>query len=67
MKMDRDLLKYLALLGNLGFIIIWNILISVILYKIYEWLFGFSSLVFIVLIILGVISGFYSIYKFIMK
>lgn len=67
MKINKDLLKYLSLLGNLGFIIMSNILVAILFYKIYEWLFGFSSILFIVFVILGIVSGFYSIYKFIMK
>ncbi len=67
MKINKEMLKYISLLGNLGFIIMSNILVSVFLYKLYERIFGFNSLVFIIFIIFGIISAFYNIYKLIMK
>lgn len=68
LKFDREFFKYFSLLGTLGFIIIGNILVSLAIYKyiiakyIYE-----SPILFIIFLILGVISGFYSVYNQIMK
>ncbi|WP_366944119.1 AtpZ/AtpI family protein [Fusobacterium sp.] len=68
LKFDREFFKYFSLLGTLGFIIIGNILVSLVIYKyiiaryIYE-----SPILFIIFLILGVISGFYNVYTQIMK
>lgn len=67
MKFNKDLLKYLALFGNLGFIVMYNVLLWVAFYKLYERFVGFSSLVFIIFIFIGIVSAFYNIYKYIMK
>ena len=67
MKLNKEILKYLSLLGNLGFIVMSNILVSIFLYKLYERFFGFNSLIFIIFILFGIISAFYNIYKLIMK
>lgn len=68
LKFDKDFFKYLSLLGTLGFIIMGNILVSLALYRyiiakyIYE-----SPVLFIIFLLLGVLSGFYSVYQQIMK
>lgn len=68
LKFDRDFFKYLSLLGTLGFIIIGNMLVSLAIYKyiiaryIYE-----SPILFIIFLLLGIASGFYSVYQQIMK
>jgi len=67
MKIDKDLIGVLMLLGNLGFVFIFNILFYVFLYKLFERFFGFNSIVFIVLIIIGIISAFYNSYRMIIK
>ena len=51
MKLNKEILKYLSLLGNLGFIVMSNILVSIFLYKVYERFFGFNSLIFIIFIL----------------
>lgn len=63
----KDLIKYMALLGNLGFIIMSNILVAVFIYKAIEKYFFRSTLLFILLLLLGIASGFYNVYKMIMK
>lgn len=63
----KDLIKYMALLGNLGFIIMSNILVAVFIYKMIEKYFFRSTLLFILLLLLGIASGFYNVYKMIMK
>lgn len=63
----KDLIKYVALLGNLGFIIMSNILVAVFIYKLIEKYFFRSTLLFILLLLLGIVSGFYNVYKMIMK
>ena len=67
MKLNKEILKYLSLLGNLGFIVMSNILVSIFLYKVYERFCAFNSLIFIIFILFGIISAFYNIYKLIMK
>lgn len=63
----KDLIRYLALLGHLGFVIIGNILVCIFIYKVIEKYFLKSTLLFVLLLLLGVASGFYSAYKLIMK
>lgn len=68
LKFNKDFFKYLSLLGTLGFIIIGNMLVSLALYKyviakyIYE-----SPVLFIIFLLIGIASGFYNVYKQIMK
>lgn len=68
LKFNKDFFKYLSLLGTLGFIIIGNMLVSLALYKyviakyIYE-----SPVLFIICLLIGIASGFYNVYKQIMK
>lgn len=63
----KDLIRYLALLGHLGFVIIGNILVCIFIYKVIEKYLLKSTLLFVLLLLLGVASGFYSAYKLIMK
>ena len=48
MKWSKELLKNLALLSNLGLIIISHILIAIALYKVIEKLIGFNSFLFVI-------------------
>ncbi len=68
LKFDRDFFKYLSLLGTLGFIIMGNILVSLALYKyvIARYIYD-NPVLFIIFLLLGVASGFYSVYQQIMK
>ena len=68
LKFDRDFFKYLSLLGTLGFIIMGNILVSLALYKyvIARYIYD-SPVLFIIFLLLGVDSGFYSVYQQIIK
>ena len=63
----KDLIKYAALLGHLGFVIMGNLLVAVFIYKMVEKYFFKSTLLFILLLLLGIASGFYNVYKLIMK
>ncbi|WP_367114735.1 AtpZ/AtpI family protein [Fusobacterium sp.] len=63
----KDTLYALSLLSYLGFLMIGNILLYVGIYKLIERFFIKSTLLFIVLIIVGVISGFYNVYMTIMR
>lgn len=63
---DRDNIRYISLMGQIGFIIISNILLCVFFYKIIEKYFVKSTILFIFFVLLGVMSGFYSVYKLIM-
>lgn len=64
---DRDVMKSFSLLGYISLILVGNILVYVYIYKVIEKYFFRSNLLFIFMIILGVVSGFYGVYKAIMK
>lgn len=68
LKFDKDFFKYFALLGNLGFTIIGNILMAILIYKyvIAKYIYD-SPILFIIFLLLGIASGFYSVYKEITK
>lgn len=63
----KELIKNLSLLGYLGFLIAGNILLYVFIYKMIEKYFFKSTILFILLLLIGIVSGFYSAYKLIMK
>ena len=63
----KDVLHAISLLGYLGFLMVGNILLYVGIYKLIEKYLFKSTLLFIVLSIIGVISGFYNSYRAIMK
>lgn len=67
MKFDKDILKLIVLVGDMGFTVAINLLFCVYIYKLYERFFGFSSIVFILLILFGVFTSFYNIYKIIKR
>ncbi|MCI6151735.1 AtpZ/AtpI family protein [Fusobacterium perfoetens] len=67
LKFNKDFFRYFALLGTLGFVIIGNILVSLSIYFLIQKFFFESHLLFIIFLLLGVVSGFYSVYKQIMK
>jgi F0F1-type ATP synthase assembly protein I len=67
MKLNNDFFYYFSLLGQLGFVFIINILMFVYLYKLYEHFFGENTLVFILLLIVGIFSAFYNAYRLLMK
>ncbi|WP_394697916.1 AtpZ/AtpI family protein [uncultured Ilyobacter sp.] len=63
----KDVVYYFSLLGYLGFVMIFNILFFIIIYKVVEKYFISSDLLFIVFTIIGIFSGLYNSYKLIMK
>ncbi|AVQ27829.1 MULTISPECIES: AtpZ/AtpI family protein [Fusobacterium] len=63
----KELIKNFSLLGYLGFLIAGNILLYVFIYKMIEKYFFKSTILFILLLLIGIVSGFYSAYKLIMK
>lgn len=67
LKFNKDFFKYFALLGTLGFIIIGNILAFIGIYFLIQKYFFKSDVLFIIFLLLGVVSGFYSVYQQIMK
>jgi F0F1-type ATP synthase assembly protein I len=67
MKFNNDFFYYFSLLGQLGFIFIANILLFIYLYKFYEKFFGSNSLIFFILLFLGLVSAFYNCYKLLMR
>ena len=63
----KDVIHALSLLSYLGFLMIGNILLYIGIYKLIEKYFFKSTILFIGLIVVGVISGFYNVYMAIMK
>lgn len=63
----KDIIHALSLLSYLGFLIVGNILLYTGIYKLIEKYFFKSTILFIVLVIIGVISGFYNAYVAIMR
>ncbi|WP_394700462.1 AtpZ/AtpI family protein [uncultured Ilyobacter sp.] len=63
----KDIVYYFSLLGYLGFVMVFNILFFIIIYKVIEKYFFSSDLLFITLTLIGIFSGFYNSYKLIMK
>lgn len=66
-KEYNEIMYYISLLGYLGFVMVFNIFFFVIIYKILEKFFISSNILFIIFIIIGIFSGFYNVYKLIMK
>lgn len=64
---NKDFIYYFSLLTSLGLLIIGNIGIFILVYKLIELYFFKSTPLFIFFIILGVISAFYNAYRVIMK
>ncbi|MGL4253213.1 MAG: AtpZ/AtpI family protein [Fusobacteriaceae bacterium] len=56
-----------SLLGYLGFILIGNILFFIFIYKIIEKYLFSNTILFIIFLLIGIFSGFYNVYKVIMK
>ena len=63
----KDVLHALSLLSYLGFLIVGNILLYIGIYKLIEKYFFKSTVLFIILVLIGVVSGFYNAYIAIMK
>ena len=65
---DKNIIKSFSLLGYISFLLIGNILFFVFIYKLCEKYFGLTSkALFIALLIIGIISGFYNVYIAITK
>lgn len=64
---NKDVIHAISLLSYLGFLIVGNILLYIGIYKLIEKYLFKSTILFIILVIIGVISGFYSAYIAIMK
>lgn len=60
---SSDLIVALGLFGTVGFIILANILVCIFIYKLFARYVYESNLLFIFFLIVGVISGFYNVYK----
>lgn len=60
--MTKDILYALSLLSYLGFLMVGNILLYIGIYKLIERFFIKSTTLFVILITVGVISGFYNVY-----
>lgn len=64
---NKDVIHALSLLSYLGIVMVGNILLYIGIYKLIEKYFIKNTILFIILVILGVVSGFYNTYKIIMK
>lgn len=64
---NKDTIKYLSLLGNIGLTIALNLVVSIYLYKLFEKYFFKSLVIFVAFLFLAIFNAFYSIYKTIMK
>ena len=63
----NEFMYYASLLGYLGFVMIFNILIFIFIYKMIEKYFFSSTFLFIVLMLVGIFSGFYNVFRLILK
>ncbi len=68
MKKNNSIFYYFSLIGQLGLLMIVNMLLFVFLYKflISKYIIE-NALVFIFFVIMGVVSGFYSVLKLIFR
>lgn len=67
MWFNKEFMHYFSLLGFLGFVIVGNIGVFIFLYKLIERYFFKSTALFIFFLCVGVFSGFYNVYRLIMK
>ncbi|WP_373877225.1 AtpZ/AtpI family protein [Propionigenium maris] len=58
---------YASLLGYLGFVMVFNILFFVFIYKVIEKYFFSSTVLFVILLLIGIFSGFYNVFRLILK
>lgn len=64
---NKDVIRAISIFGNVGLTMIINIFVCIGIYKIIEIYFFKSTILFIILLLLGIVSGFYSVYKLIMN
>lgn len=65
--LTKEVVYAFSLLSYFGIVMIGNILVCIGIYKLIEKYYKESTFLFIIFILLGVASGFFSIYKLIMK
>ncbi len=63
----NEFIYYASLLGYLGFVMVFNILFFVFIYKVIEKYFFSSTVLFVVLLLIGIFSGFYNVFRLILK
>ena len=66
-KKYGEFMYYASLLGHLGFVMVFNILFFIFIYKMIEKYLFSSTILFISLVLVGVFSGFYNVFKMIMR
>ncbi len=66
-KKYKEAMYYVSLLGYLGFVMVFNILIFIFIYKMIEKYFFSNTLLFIFFLLIGIGSGFYNSYKLILN
>lgn len=65
--LDKEIIYSFSLLGHLGLILVGNILVFIFMYKMIEKYLFSSAILFIIFLLIGIFSGFYNVYKVIMK
>lgn len=63
----NEFMYYASLLGYLGFVMVFNILFFVFIYKVIEKYFFSSTVLFVILLLIGIFSGFYNVFRLILK
>jgi F0F1-type ATP synthase assembly protein I len=66
MNKKNEIFYYLSLLSQLGLTIIFSILICIFIYKLIAKFIGENIFLFIFFIVLGVVGGFYNVFRLIM-
>lgn len=62
---DKDFFRYLALFTEIGLTLFINVFVAIYLYYLFEK-YLFRSFIFLIfMILLGIVNGFYSVYKLI--
>ena len=64
---DKDFFRYLALFTEIGLTLFINVFIAIYLYYLFEKYFFKSFIFLIFMILLGIVNGFYSVYKLILN
>ncbi len=63
----NEFMYYASLLGYLGFVMVFNILFFIFIYKVIEKYFFSSTVLFVILLLIGIFSGFYNVFRLILK
>ena len=64
---DKNFFRYLALFTEIGLTLFINVFIAIYLYYLFEKYFFKSFIFLIFMILLGIVNGFYSVYRLIFQ